>query len=67
MHPVNRRVTTQFLQTQSVTTRHKFGRTGKHAAPRELSAHRNIGFITKQVEIKVSRAAMGGQFMVRGG
>ena len=42
MHPVNRRVTTQYLHTQSVKTRQRYGRNGKHEAPRELSAHRGI-------------------------
>ena len=57
MHPVYRRVTTQYLHTQSVTTRR---RSGKHEVPRELSAHRGIGIAAEQVESKVSGAAMGG-------
>ena len=42
-HQVNRRVTTQHLHTQSVTTRRRCGRNGKHEAPREPSGHRDIG------------------------
>ena len=37
MHPVKRCVATQHLHTQSVTTRRRCGRNGKHEAPRELS------------------------------
>ena len=61
MHPVHRRVTTQYLHTQSITTRRRCGRNcrcnGKHEAPRELSAHRGIGIAAEQVESKVSGAA----------
>ena len=60
MHPVNRRVTTQYLHTQSVATRRRCGRNGKHEAPRELSAHRGIGIAADQAESKVSEAAGGG-------
>ena len=35
-HPVTRRVTTQCLHTQSVTTRRRCGHNDKHEAPREL-------------------------------
>ena len=60
MHPVNRRVTTQYLHTQSITTRRRCGRNGKHEAPRELSAHRGIGIAADQVESNVTAAAKGG-------
>ena len=60
MHPVNRRVTTQYLCTQSVTTRRRCGRNGKHEAPCELSAHESIGIAADQVESTVSGAARGG-------
>ena len=52
MHPVNMRVTTQYLNTQSVTTRQRWGRNRKHEAPRELSADRGIGIAADQVESK---------------
>ena len=35
-HPVTRRVTTQYLHTQSVTTRRSCGRNDTHEAPSEL-------------------------------
>ena len=60
MHPVNRHVTTQYLHTQSVTTRRRCGRNGKHEAPRELTAHRSIGIAADQVESKVSGAVRRG-------
>ena len=61
MHPVNRRVATQYLHTQSVTTCQRCGRNGKREAPRELSAHRGIGIAADQVEREVSRVAGGGR------
>ena len=60
MYPVHRRVTTQYLLTQSVTTRRRRGCNGKHEAPRELSAHRGIGIAADEVESKVSGAGRGG-------
>ena len=53
MHPVNRRATTQYLHTQSVTTRRRCGRNGKHEAPRELSAHKGMGIAADYAESKV--------------
>ena len=67
MHPVNRRVATQHLHTQSVTTRRTYGRSGKHEALRELSAHRGIGIAADQVESKVSRVARGVAGVASGG
>ena len=61
MHPVNRRVTTQYLHTQSVTTRRRCGRNGKHEAPRELSAYMAIGIASHNIESKVSEAVGGGR------
>ena len=61
MQPFNRRVTTQYLHTQSVTNRRSCGRNGKHEAPRELSAHRAISIAIDQVESKVSGAARRGR------
>ena len=63
--PVNRRVTTQYLHTQSVTTRRRCGRDGKHEAPCELSAHRGISIATDQVESTVSGAVSGARNGVR--
>ena len=60
VHPVNRRVTTQYLHTQSVTTRRRCRRIGNHEAPLELLPHRVIGIAADQVESKVSGAARGG-------
>ena len=65
MHPVNRLVTTQNLHTQSVTTRRRCGRDGKHEAPCELSAHRGISIATDQVESTVSGAVSGARNGVR--
>ena len=59
-HPVTRRVTTQYLHTQSVTTRRGCGRNKKQEAPRELPAHRGIGIAADQAESNVSGAAGGG-------
>ena len=56
-HPVNRRVTTPCLHTQSVTTRRRCGRNDKHEAPHELSAHSGIGIAADQAESKSSGAA----------
>ena len=47
------------MHTQSVTTRRRCGRKGKHEAPCELSAHTGIGIAADQVESKVSRIARG--------
>ena len=47
----------QHLHTQSITTRRRCGRNGKHEAPRKLSAHREIGIAAYQVETTVSRVA----------
>ena len=60
MNPVNRRVTTQCLHTESVTTRRRRACNGKHEAPRGLSAHRGIGIAADEVESKVSGAGRGG-------
>ena len=43
-------MTTQYLHTQSDTTRRRRGRNDKHDAPRELSAHRGIGIAAEQAE-----------------
>ena len=59
MHPVNRRVATQYLHTQTVTTRRRCGHNGTHGAPREVSAHRGFGIDADQVERKGSGAARG--------
>ena len=53
LHSVNRRVPTQYLHKQSVTTRRRCGCNGKHEAPRELSAHRGIGIAADQVESEI--------------
>ena len=50
MHPVNRRVTTQYLHTQSVTTRRRCGRNGKYETPRGLSARRGFGIAADLME-----------------
>ena len=63
MHPVNRRVTAQYLHTQSVTTRRRCGRNSNQEAPREVSAPRGIGIAADQVKSKVSGAAGGGGMM----
>ena len=60
MHPVNRRLATQYLHTESVTTRRTCGRNGKHEAPHELSAQTDIGIAANEADRKVSRAARGG-------
>ena len=52
MYPVNRRVTTQYLHTQSVTPRRRWGRNDKHKAPRELSAHRVNSITADQARAK---------------
>ena len=59
MHPVKRRVATQHLHTQSVTTRRRCGRNGKHEALRALSSRRGIEIAADQVESKVYRAPRG--------
>ena len=38
MHPVNRRVTTQYLNTKSIATRRKCGLYGRHEARRDLAS-----------------------------
>ena len=60
MHPTNRRVASQYLHTQSVTSHRRCGRNGKHEAPRELSALWGIGIAADQAESKVAGAAKGG-------
>ena len=59
-NPVNRRVTTQYLHTQSVTTLQRCGLNGRHEAPRELSTDTGIGIAANHAESKVPGAAGGG-------
>ena len=67
MHVVNRQVATHYLHTQSVTTRRKCGRNGKHGAPRVLSAERGIGIAADHVERNGLRQQGGGHPMVMSG
>ena len=46
---------TQYLHIQSVTTLRRCGRSNKHEAPRELSAHRGISISAVKVKSKVSK------------
>ena len=65
MHPVNRRVTTQYLHTQSVTTRPRCGRNGKHEAP--VSCQLTGASASLGVGGGGSLGGGGGHPMVRGG
>ena len=47
-HPVNRRVTTQYLHTRSVTTRRGCGRNGKHEDPSSQGHRHSCRSIGKQ-------------------